>query len=160
MHGFNNGLKREVESKTLVLSMHSRFVGKSSTVSKRLVELRSSRSVNRDQETCKKPWKFNVSGVFSFQNLFDLFWQNLTKSDEKKVVNTEGTALFRPVLVKKWGKNQGMTERKKSVWSHLLSSGFAAWCFLFSNYFNQFCLTGTIERFWPNLIIRVLVYPF
>ena len=43
------------------------------TASRRLVELRSSRSVNRDQETCKKPWKFNVSGVFSFQNLFDLF---------------------------------------------------------------------------------------
>ena len=46
MHGFNNGLKREVESKTLVLSMHSRFVGKSSTVSKRPAALRSSASAD------------------------------------------------------------------------------------------------------------------
>ena len=35
-------------------------------VSKQPVELRSSRSVNRDQARCEKPWKFNVSGVFSF----------------------------------------------------------------------------------------------
>jgi hypothetical protein len=66
--------------------------------------LRSSRSVNRDQARCEKPWKFNVSGVFSFQNPFDLFWQNLTKFDGKKVVNAEGTALFRPVLFKIEGK--------------------------------------------------------
>ncbi len=35
--------------------------------------LLSSASADRDQERCEKPWKYAISGVFSFQNLFDLF---------------------------------------------------------------------------------------
>ena len=52
-----------------------------------------------------------------------------------------------------------MTERKKSVWSHFSSSDFLVRCSFFSNYNDQSCATGTIERFWPNLIFRILVYP-
>lgn len=39
-----------------------------STVSKEHVALRSSASADRDQRTCKKPRKINVSGVFSCPN--------------------------------------------------------------------------------------------
>ena len=94
-----------------------------STASKRLVELRSSRSVNRDQVRCEKPWKFNVSGVFSCPSLFDLFSRILTKSDRKIVVNTEGTALFGALVVKFWGKIFEMRERKKYVWPHFSPPG-------------------------------------
>ena len=42
-----------------------------STVSRPPVAHLSSASADRDQETCKKPWKFNVSGVFSCLKIFD-----------------------------------------------------------------------------------------
>ena len=48
----------------------------------------------------EKPGKYKVSGLFPCPKLFDLFSQILTKSDRKKVVNTEGTALFRALLAR------------------------------------------------------------
>ena len=48
-----------------------------STVSKPPAALRSSASVNRNQERCKKPWKFNVSGVFPYmRKLFLIYFGN------------------------------------------------------------------------------------
>ena len=75
--------------------------------------LRSSASADRDQARCEKPWKFNVSGVFSCPNLFDLFCRILTNSDEDLVVNTGATGANGALLVKKWGTNPKMAERKK-----------------------------------------------
>ena len=61
----------------------------------------------------RKPWKYAISGLFLYPKLFDLFSQNLTKSDRKIVVNTEGTALFWASVVKFWGKFFEMRERNK-----------------------------------------------
>ena len=59
---------------------------------------RSSASADRDQRTCKKPRKINVSGVFSCPKIFDGLSQVLTDSDGNFVVNEGLTGGFRPIF--------------------------------------------------------------
>ena len=76
----------------------TRYYG--STVSRLHVVLRSSASADRDQSTREKARKYAISGLFLYPKLFDLFSRILTNSDRRKVVNTEGTALFWASVVK------------------------------------------------------------
>ena len=64
--GQAGAIRHGIARALLVLDENYRATLKASTVSKPPAALRSSASVNRDQERCEKPWKFNVSGVFSY----------------------------------------------------------------------------------------------
>ena len=106
----------------------------------------------------RKPWKYAISGVFSCQNPFDLFSQNLTKSDRKKVVNTEGTALFGASVVKFWGNFFEMRERKKYVWPHFSTLGTQCESRVLMATASVFRNNRSSVRIWPNLIIPILFY--
>ena len=61
---------------------------------------------------CEKP-PARRADAYSCSNLFDLFCQILTNSDKDLVVNTGATGANGALLVKKWGTNPKMAERKK-----------------------------------------------